>query len=151
MPRPSQMPRPSLMDNLQSPGNSLLSKQLANITDTLLSASKRRDTAAREVARRELSRPSTPTPAVHTPPTAPLADFQLFSSPTGKNNVTIGRAASESQSVSQLTVGNVMSASDELTEMMQELDKLSVQFKATSNLPSEDCGEKKDLETLCEE
>jgi hypothetical protein len=59
------------MNALQSPGNALLSKQLASISATLANASKRRDTAAKEVASRGPSRSSTPTPSVRSPPARP--------------------------------------------------------------------------------
>lgn len=144
-------PRPSLIESLNSPGNHLLSKQLASISATLSSASKRRDTAVREVARRELSRPSTPTLAVQTPPAVPLADYQLSSALMSEGKMAIDRAAFEPLSVLKPTNGKFLSACDELKGMMQELDELSVQFKATSNLPIEGYGEKKSFDTLLEE
>jgi hypothetical protein len=69
-----------------------------------------------------------------------------------ERKTAIDRAAIEPLSILKPTNGKCLSTCDELKDMMKELDELSVQFKATSNLPiEEDYGEKKSFDTLLEE
>lgn len=79
------------MNGLQAPESTLLSKQLGDISATLLSASKRRDIATKKIASRLLSHASTPISTVKTLTKKPLVDYPFSSSPVSGDTMVVER------------------------------------------------------------